>query len=196
MGGFREADSKHMKTGYYISEQDYEQLVGKIEKAEYEMLITRQDCERQISEAKMECQRELEHAQQIIPELQSKITMLETEVADQQSLNKNLIRICRERASAERGLRPKKSHSGFVLLDSQQKLRRGKNGREIIEEVVWQALIQTPYVTELGANQVEKLIIEDSRFTELLGEHIKVEMFLKANYRKGYWECIYSYITV
>ena len=51
-------------------------------------------------------------------------------------LNKNLLRIARERANADRKLRPKKTHTGYVVLTSSEKEYRYKTMRIIIIHLV------------------------------------------------------------
>ena len=67
---------------------------------------------------------------QIQSEAQSRITDAEKKIAEsalQRELNANLLRITKERANAERDLKPKKEHTGYVVLTSAEKESRYKD---------------------------------------------------------------------
>ncbi|MGM9684434.1 MAG: hypothetical protein ACI3XQ_12625 [Eubacteriales bacterium] len=94
-------------------------------------------------------------AAQEIAQLQNKV---ETERAGKEyqiGLNQDFKRIARERANADRGVKPKKERSGYVVLSSRQKKYRYKENRhEMAEVYLWETVIQTPYVVSFTAEQV------------------------------------------
>ncbi len=192
-GTFRPADNKHPRTGYYLSDQEYEALVNRINAAEYNVTVFRKEYDRQFAELTAEHQQTVKDKENDKQELALRITELESAISREKDLNRNLLRICRERANSDRNLRPKKGHSGYLILSAQQKIRKVKQGREYAEEQYWEARIQTPYPTELPSEQVEQLVITEVPIEDLLGTHTKQKLLLKANYQAGYWECIYSY---
>ena len=74
-------------------------------------------------------------AAQEIAQLEKKI---ETERAGKEyqiGLNQDFKRIARERANADRGIKPKKERSGYVVLSSRQKKYKYKKNRDHIAEV-------------------------------------------------------------
>lgn len=91
---------------------------------------------------------------QEIAQLKKKV---ETEQAGKEyqiGLNQDFKRIARERANADRGIKPKKERSGYVVLSSRQKKYRYKENRNDWEEVyLWESVIQTPYVVSFTAEQ-------------------------------------------
>lgn len=93
-------------------------------------------------------------AAQKIAQLQSKV---ETERAGKEyqiGLNQNFKRISRERANADRGIKPKKERSGYAVLSSRQKKYRYKKNRDdMVEVYLWETVIQTPYVVSFTAEQ-------------------------------------------
>lgn len=95
-----------------------------------------------------------EDAAQKIAQLQSKV---ETERAGKEyqiALNQNFKRIARERANADRGIKPKKERSGYVVLSSRQKKYRYKKSlKDMAEVYLWETVIQTPYVVSFTAEQ-------------------------------------------
>ena len=69
-------------------------------------------------------------------------------------MNQNLKRIIRERANADRKIKPKKERSGYVVLSSRQKkYRYKKNKNDMVEVYLWETVIQTPYVVAFSAEQ-------------------------------------------
>ena len=74
-----------------------------------------------------------------------------------QQRNENLIRIIRERANADRDLRPKRKHDGYVVLrdsecdyfDNRQRIR------------AWRAVIETPYPRSIDSDDIRNLILMD-----------------------------------
>lgn len=84
------------------------------------------------------------------------------EIADQHALNANLLRISRERANADRGLRPKKVHTGYVVVTSSEKEIRYRGGRnKLLTAKVWETVLQSPYSVDFTESQARQLIEED-----------------------------------
>ena len=68
----------------------------------------------------------------------------EKEVNYQKGLNANLLRISRERANADRSLRPKKEHTGYAVVRSMEKEYRYKISRHSWGKVMlWETVIQS-----------------------------------------------------
>lgn len=193
MGGYKIVDSKNKSTGVFLSDSEYESILNKITDAEYFLIQANQDYDRKLSEFRAEANKEYSSAQGIIAELKNEVDILQEKLKIAQDLNRNLIRISKERANSDRKLKPKKEHSGYVILSMQQKIKKERNGKVLTEEVIWEALIQTPYLTELTAEQVDVLVKSDCPFVQLFGVHQSNQLFYKANYKVGYWELIYSF---
>ena len=95
-----------------------------------------------------------EDTAQKIAQLQSKVEAERAGKDYQIGLNQNFKRISRERANADRGIKPKKERSGYVVLSSRQKKYRYKKNRDTMVEVyLWETVIQTPYVVSFTAEQ-------------------------------------------
>lgn len=101
---------------------------------------------------------------------------------NQEDLNRNLIRIARERANAQRGISPKKDHDGYIVLSSRQwvdRYERELNQEEYNEKPeefrkkykfpcservsidVWKSVLQTPYDASLPLESVRDTIESD-----------------------------------
>lgn len=116
--------------------------------------------------------------------------------------NENLYRIMKERANARRKLQPKKEHSGYlVILTEEYDLRESG---ELLE--VWRTVLQTPYDAAVPIDTIRRRIDHDfKRSTVLLslgikyigtvweptdGENLLFRWKYKANVKAGFWEVI------
>ena len=95
-----------------------------------------------------------EEAAQKIEQMQKRLTVEQEAKIYQMGLNQDFKRIARERANADRGIKPKKERSGYVVLSSRQKKYKYKQNRDHVAEVyLWETVIQTPYVVSFTAEQ-------------------------------------------
>ena len=115
------------------TKQEYETLLDQRNRAKREKEETERAAAREISRVKQEAAHEADRAAQRvqaqIDDLLQQVERKTAEIADQRALNANLLRISRERANADRGLRPKKIHTGYVVVMSSEKEIRYKTGR-------------------------------------------------------------------
>lgn len=145
--------------------QEYEMLLNQRDRAKREKEEAERAAAREISRVKQEAAHEADRAAQ---RAQAQIDVLQqverktAEIADQRALNANLLRISRERANADRGLRPKKVHTGYVVVMSSEKEIRYKTGRnKLLTAKVWETVLQSPYSVDFTESQARQLIEED-----------------------------------
>lgn len=138
--------------------------------------------------------------------------------ADEESkLNNNLLRIMTERANADRELRPKKQHSGFVVLtSSERETQYADHYKNKKKTRIWETVIQSPYSVDIAADSVcvraKSTLFDNKKAADLgitgiyLGKkdeaiggrdnaahNIVFDFKLRANYRSGYWELILAH---
>lgn len=201
MGGYRTVEDE--KDGYshvVLPREEYEDLCRTLEQ-------TRVYAKNQIEEAQKQANHEIEcarwEAAKEVKDIQTALQMEQDKNAAQEKLNAGLKRICRERANAERGVVPKKQHTGFVVLSSSTRLYQCGAGSRREHIWAWETVIQTPYEVDLPAEQVHELLQTDlpqivavklglsemdedsSRNSE---ENFMLEYRLRANFRSEYWE--------
>lgn len=124
--------------------------------------------------------------------LQEQLANAQTAVRNEKNLNENLVRIMRERANQSRGIKPKKQHDGYIVLESRQwkekykeeiwdtedhraryvgslGVARKKGYLRTVQKTAdtWKSLLQTPYESRIPLDQVRYKIEED-----LLGKEI------------------------
>ena len=142
--------------------------------------------------------------------LQDRITDLEEAVKQAERLNRNLLRICTERSNADRNVRPKKQHDGYLVLQSREWRERLLDNSILY---TWKSVIQTPYDASMEPEIAESKIFRDlvdhvlgdlgvSRYAppEYNGrcfrpkdeepENMMYCWRYTADYRSGYWSII------
>lgn len=222
MLGWSAADEKHPGTHKLMTNEEYWQLVEERDQARREKAETERKAADAIKRAQLIAKREIEeceeNTQALIDEKNEELAAANAEVEFQKNLNANLLRISRERANADRKLKPKKEHSGYVVISSQEKEIRYKVGKKMYAAVVWETVLQSPYNIEYTEDQARKMIFEElltneggwklgeigitSRYladyaelVESMGDSVKSQnrafnQRLRANYKAGYWEYI------
>jgi hypothetical protein len=154
---------KHDYTHIIMSNAEYRDLMDKISSQAYTIQQTQDNCEQQIASMK---RRYNQWMQQTKAELSDQITAAEADAEKYKDLNANLLRICKERANASRGLHPKKTHPGYVIKSSRQAIRVDYDGRRRKETEVWRTLVETPYTINLASNHVlDNIDINCLKFT-------------------------------
>ena len=148
------------------TKQEYETLLDQRNRAKREKEETERAAAREISRVKQEAAHEADRAAQRvqaqIDDLLQQVERKTAEIADQRALNANLLRISRERANADRGLRPNKIHTGYVVVMSSEKEIRYKTGRnKLLTAKVWETVLQSPYSVDFTESQARQLIEED-----------------------------------
>ena len=137
-----------------MSSDSYKWLNDKIDRLEMEKFKLEQQI-RQFDKVKSEYE-------SAIRGLEAELDDLNNEVEIAQDLNTNLKRICRERANADRGLKPKKQHNGYVALATSSYLERYRTSdREMKEFLAYRTVIQTPYSVKFTMKSVEDMLYDD-----------------------------------
>ena len=166
MGGYKTLDSLDGECTHVIqTRQEYEMLLNQRDRAKREKEEAERAAAREISRVKQEAAHEADRAAQRAQAQIDDLLQVErktAEIADQRALNANLLRISRERANADRGLRPKKVHTGYVVVMSSEKEIRYKTGRnKLLTAKVWETVLQSPYSVNFTESQARQLIEED-----------------------------------
>ena len=166
MGGYKTLDSLDGECTHVIqTRQEYEMLLNQRDRAQREKEEAERAATREITRVKQEAAHEADRAAQMAQAQIDDLLQVErktAEIADQRALNANLLRISRERANADRGLRPKKVHTGYVVVMSSEKEIRYKTGRnKLLTAKVWETVLQSPYSVDFTESQARQLIEED-----------------------------------
>jgi hypothetical protein len=217
-GGCSDPECSHV----ILSKREYDVMMRENQRLEREVSDTKQKAAASIRQAQTEANRQVFQAQEksdaAIQKMVEEVERANAERDYQISLNRNLLRINKEKSNAERKLRPKKEHTGYVVVSSQEKEVRYKSGKKLIPMVVWETVLQSPYSIdfpeEQARNQIHnELLTNDGGwklgdiginssymvgFDEMVGKlgqeiYNKNRAFserLRVNYKAGYWEYI------
>lgn len=169
MGYYKEVpggESDPECTHVILTKKEYGQLLKEKAQAEQESRDTRYDADRAIQKARNEAQRQVQQidaeAQQRELDMEQELAMAQQEAEYQRGLNANLLRISRERANADRKLKPKKEHTGYFVVVTNEKDYRFKISRSQWRQVrLWETMLQSPYSVDFTEEQARKQIRED-----------------------------------
>ena len=96
------------------------------------------------------------------------------------------LRIARERANADRKLRPKKTHTGYVVLTSSEKEYRYKTMRkETAVAGLWETALQSPYSVDFTEEQARALteeLVQPNENSETIVGHIGIDTYYHGSY--------------
>lgn len=141
----------------------------------------------------------------------------------EKGLNENLRRISRERANADRKLKPKTEHTGYVVLSSKEIRYKYRSGTKYLSTILWETVLEMPYPVDFTLQQVEhemqalfrnddtgdwpiekigisahyrkpfEQLIHDPEWTDWEEYNVLLDTALRANYKSGYWEMIFHH---
>ena len=210
-------------THIVLTIEEFEKLNNEIQDTENEIIKAQEISKNKVEEIKKTTDKiildEKENARKIIEAFQNDFNNAKNEIDRLNNLNSNLIRICKERANSKRKLIPKKTHSGYLILETKEHNNVFRwNGTKLVTESLpcWKTIIQSPYdcsipyeviekniytdlVNFIGANLGLKYVYFDAsklKKKELIEEWNNSDNFIfktsyKANNKSGFWEIEY-----
>ena len=173
-----------------IEVSEYAGLQQEISNAKQAARNAEYNADKKIHQIQSEAQSRITDAEKKIAkntaEWEKKLAAEQQESALQRELNANLLRITKERANAERGLKPKKEHNGYVVLTSVEKESRYKDSYGHPRTItLWETAMETPYTVDFEAEQVRSLLQE--LFQEDEDERCPIQKIgITGNYPGGY----------
>lgn len=141
----------------------YEKLVKNNNELETEV-ATNKDLRKKLKQAEEELKSNRDllkfHEEHVKNEI-NRANRYKLEAEKLESLNANLLRIMKERNNAKRGIKPKKTKSGYVIksCSSAIEITYDRTGRE--ETSIWKTVIETPLSTDLNLEQAEAQLKKD-----------------------------------
>lgn len=156
-GGQSDPECTHV----ILSLKEYNDLLREISQAKQEARNERSKADDDKKENERKLKQMVQDHEQTIEKWRAALKAEQAESAYQKELNKDLLRVARERANADRKLKPKKEHTGYVVVVSSEKIYRYKNRQRLESVKLWETVIQSPYSIEFPAEQAKKLILEE-----------------------------------
>ena len=142
--------------------KEYDKLLQEKARAEQETRNTKYDAGRAIDKAKRDAsymaQKAAEEARQTVADMEEALAAEKAESAHQRALNANLLRIAKERANADRKLKPKKEHTGYVVVVSEVREYRYRSGRKWKKVKLRETILQSHYTVDFSETEVETQI--------------------------------------
>lgn len=223
MGAYKPENEKNKATHVILSLDEYNSIQKQITSLEYKLdnnlKSYKQEIEKERQKANDSVESIKKQAIERINFIQSDLNRAKVEIDRLNDLNANLKRIMRERANAKRGLKPKKVHHGYMVLDSQQYnyiFRHWVRGKATSDNFpCWKVRIQSPYDSSIPYSTIVKDIQND--LIKVFGASLNVQSVTnfenlsyddskkmwdsdknfifktsyKANIRSGFWEVEY-----
>lgn len=125
-----------------------------------------------------------QQAQQELDEKDLEIEDARQDALYQKDLNETLMRINRERANSDRHLRPKREHSGYVVLRSGERDHTYRIRQKNVTVRLWETVLQTPYSIDFSADQAKEQTQE--LFGDSSGPWLIAKIGIRGHYPKGY----------
>ena len=198
LGGYKDVpggQSDPECTHVILKLKEYEKLLREQTRAEQEARSAKYSAERAIEEAKRDArytaQKAAEEARKMVAGMECALAAERAESAHQRALNANLLRIAKERANADRKLKPKKEHTGYLVVFSGEKEHQFKDGNRRVKRVLlWETVIQSPYVVDFPEVQIRKQILEELLRKDEDGYRLIDRLGINGYYGKGYGSMI------
>lgn len=174
-----------------LTKEEYRQILREKQQAEQAKHSAEYDAGRAIKRAQEDAlrraQKAEEEARRPLEELERALAAEKGESAYQRGLNATLLRISRERANADRKLKPKKAHTGYVVISSAEKERRYRDGNGRWKTVVlWETVLQGPYSVDFIEEQARKQMLEELFREDESGQWPIVQIGITGAYDGGY----------
>lgn len=191
-GGYIDQEWSHV----IMTRKEYEQHNREISAARQEALNAKYNADREIQEARNVAKSQIAAAEaaaaKTISGLEAALAAEQEQSTLQRGLNKNLLRIAKERSNVDRKLRPKKEHTGYVVVSSTEKEHRYKDGNRSLRSVMlWETVLETPYTVDFEVAEVRNLIQELFQKDEA-GHWLIQRIGINGNYPDGYADMIYD----
>ena len=185
LAGWREEDEKHEATHIIMALDEYHKICSERNRAieDREKIINeaKKYAKKTKAEAAAKVNKVNEEASEKINEMEAQAIEAKEEAERQKELNRNLLRIARERANSKRGLSPKKKHCGYRIDGKimQVKVVSGYNKKDgPVHSMPWAATLESPYDATIPIEQIEDKILGDLTDEGIL-EQMKVNYLLK-----------------
>lgn len=192
-GGYKEVQGGYSSSEWeYViltrkeyNNQETELRVAKAGKSEAEEKA-RKNIDRANVEAKREINEAYKAADEQVEKIKQELAAANAEIEYQRGLNENLLRINRERANADRKLKPKKEHTGYVVCSSSEKDYTFRINRKNHKIVLWETVLQSPYTIDFTEEQARKQIIDELFVKDENGQFFISKIGITAGYSNGY----------
>ena len=186
-GGYSDPECTHV----ILTKEEYDQILREKVQAEQSARDVNYKADKEISEVKRTADYNVrqcaDDARRAIEGMETALDTEKAKTEHQRRLNEGLLRIVRERANADRKLKPKKEHTGYVILASSEREYYYKDrNRDRRKELFWETILQSPYSVSFSASEIKPQILEDLRQEDEDGEWMISRIGIRGMYGLGY----------
>lgn len=231
MVGYKKVDGGRSDpecTHVIVTLDEYGELLNDVRQAQRSAQMAKEEAAGQIARTKQEAaaaaRKSAENAANRVREVEGLLDEEKRRRAYQERLNANLLRISKERANADRKLKPKKTHTGYVVTYSAEKEYRYRERKTTESVMLWETVLQTPYSVDFTEEQAKEQtrelfrknesggwliqriginanyggpyekMIYDRDWADWKEYNVLLEQKYRANYKTGYWELVFTHI--
>lgn len=173
-------------THVLLTHSEYDGLLAKVACAERDARAVYTSASQKIAQAERNSAQAKEAAYAEVDAVQKDLEEAYRKIEYLNGLNKNLLRITRERANADRKLCPKKTHTGYVVLTSSEKEYRYKTMRkETAVAGLWETALQSPYSVDFTEEQARALteeLVQPNENGETIVGRIGIDTYYHGSY--------------
>jgi len=189
-GGYPDPECTHV----IMEKKEYDQQLREVSAAKQEAWDAKYKADREIQQERREAKEKVDAVESAaaarVAELEKALAEEQKESALQRRLNANLLRIAKERANADRKLKPKKEHTGYAVVSSMEKEHRYRDGDMRWRMVMlWETVLETPYTVDYEVDEVRRLTQELFQEGED-GTWLIQRIGINGNYPNGYAKMI------
>lgn len=179
-------------THVLLTRSEYDGLLSKAACAERNARTIAEQAAQKIGQAERNAQRLAGQAREAayaeVDAIRKELETVQDKADYLDGLNKNLLRIARERANADRKLRPKKTHTGYAVLRSTEKEYRYKTQRKETKTAkLWETTLQSPYTVDFTEEQARILaqeLVQPKETEPALIQRIGIEEYFDGGYEQ------------
>ena len=181
---WKEGDQKHQPTHKILTNEEYTALIETIEKKNAEIQAEKERHQKELDDTVNQAREYIGEIESNVEIRENEIFLMNTRLDEMKTLRDNVLRINRERVNAARKLVPKKSHSGYVLVQYGEtsvstviQNPENKKERERVTTRVYKTTLETPYKVSLPIAALDPEVLQADK----LEEKYKI-MFPRENY--------------
>lgn len=147
------------KDTFFLRENELKNVKGHIDKMKNEKEILEKQLENKIEKHRIE--------------IENLKFDYEKKLSAEKNLNRNLIRISKERANSSRDIKNKKTHTGYILISVNDYVLTKNEGKNIVKIPCFFVKMQTPYNISFSKSSIVKLVLDD--FSNQLNQKMGLE---------------------
>lgn len=164
---WREEDEKHPATHMLLSLKEYDRMCDDIEKAQSEAYQAKLYAKQQIESIRKNAEAEKEQIRKTYEADHNYqwdlLNQKEAEIKRLTGLNEDLLRVARERANADRKMKPKKERSGYRLIKAgatRKNVGYNKNSGAVYADA-WETVLESPYQATIPLEEIDREIYKE-----------------------------------